>query len=572
MSQPSTITARCAALSIGLAQVIQDISQFARKIRDARHDLNAINGDLLIIRTGLGIAQDDFARPGSTLPTTLVDAFAQILDSCDTTSEHLHKTFLKLSCSEFPKDDWHTLQNGALISMRHDLEASRLVLELSLDYLAQYGQQDTVESFLRCYVSELIMAHDELLRRTDTEEIQVNHIARERLSSLLRAIRLLRSCITAVPADSQATTAPTRRTTTPRPDSLDPSLGEGRRSGRSTPSQKSTIASPTAKGIGTWLADIPNHEDAQPLRHSRIIEISGSKTNEKRTYSSRGELTPSRGTFYTDDGVSSSRTLVVPESRLKKTRSWCSGITAQYAAQSPTMTKTGLKYTSTTSSSNVSIIHKKITCDKIAVAKANRKNLNADERVAVDRILLNIPSEATTADVERILWEGAHPMVAHPKFGFFFIRAAFEMSPDVLDVLVEFGAEITKTLPSPNRYHCAMHAAVLGRQVNTVTYLVTQGHSINTANDRGETPLILAVKTGAYKVAKYLVARGADVNHESEEAETPLYLALTSKNMESRERSQMIDLLLSHGAEGDVSRTVHGGRGDMKGRTILGII
>jgi hypothetical protein len=105
-------------------------------VRDARHDLYTINNDLSIIRMGLGIAQDDFSNSMSTFPPALVDAFAQVLDSCDTTSERLHKAFLKLSCSQLPQDDWQACKDGELVSMRQDLEASRVVLDISLDYLA----------------------------------------------------------------------------------------------------------------------------------------------------------------------------------------------------------------------------------------------------------------------------------------------------------------------------------------------------------------------------------------------------------------------------------------------------
>lgn len=117
-------------------QVIPDISSFARQVREARTDLNAINNDLQIIRTGLGVAQDDFSTFGSKLPTALVDAFTQILDSSDDTSERMHKSFLKLSCSTSPKDDWRVLKNSALVGLRQDLEASRIVLDLAVDYLS----------------------------------------------------------------------------------------------------------------------------------------------------------------------------------------------------------------------------------------------------------------------------------------------------------------------------------------------------------------------------------------------------------------------------------------------------
>ncbi len=107
-------------------------------MREARTDLNAINNDLLVIRTGLAVAQDDFSTLGSKLPTALVEAFAEILDSSDDTSERLHKSFLKLSCSISPKDDWRAFKNGTLVTLRQDLEASRIVLDLAVDYLSLY--------------------------------------------------------------------------------------------------------------------------------------------------------------------------------------------------------------------------------------------------------------------------------------------------------------------------------------------------------------------------------------------------------------------------------------------------
>lgn len=546
-------------------------------MRDARQDLYAINNDLLIIQTGLGIAQDDFSNSRSTFPKTLLDAFTQILDSCDSTSERLHKTFLKLSCSLLPQDDWQTCKDSVLTSMRLDLEGSRMVLDLSLDYLALYvqipGQETPIDTFVGGYVSSITAATDDLLKKTDIEEIQVNHIARERLPSLLQAIRLLRSCITAMGRTKKVAGA-VPRTTTPRPDSLEPSLGDSRRSVRGAPLHESTMSSSSSanKGIGTWLAGLPRTEDAQPLRHSRIVEMSKPKKSRRSRSrpSLREELTISRGTFYTDDGLTSPTLTITPDLRLKKTRSWCSGITAQYATHSSSTTKVPSKYTPSIASSSVSIIHKNLTCDKIAVAKGNRKNLDVSSRVGVDRILSNVPAEATAADVEHILWEGANPMVTHPEFGYFFLRAAYEMSPDILAFLLDFGADITKTMPEPHPYHSAIHAATLGAQLPVIKYLVSLGHSIDTPNSAGETPLVLATKTpGCFEVAKYLLDAGADVNHETEDGETPLYLALTGKGLEGRERSRMIEILQQHGAEGDVGD----GRGtrDKKGRMVLGI-
>lgn len=414
------------------------------------------------------------------------------------------------------------------------------------------------------------------MKRTDMEEIHVNQIARERLKSLLQAIRLLRSCITALSREGLSPVPRSeRRTPTPRPDSLEPSLGESRRSGsgRSSPSQQFTAARSSDKGIGAWLADVPCHQNAQSLTHSMTIQVTDDRSHLRAT--SHSNFASSRGTFYTDDGVSSSRTLVAPEareSRLKKSRSWCSEVSTRLDVKLRARTKTRLaqENSSTMSSSDISIFHKKITSDKIAVAKGNRKDLDIDSRIAVDRILANIPSDATSAEVERVLWEGANPMVVHPEFGFFFIRAAHDMSSDILRVLMEYGADITRTIP--NRYYSVMHAAVLGGQLEIVKSLTSLGHSIDATNTLGETPLHLAARTpGTHEIAKFLADKGADVNHQADNGNTPLQMALTAKRLEARERSLMIELLLACGAEGELNRDLQRRRSNSKGLKVMGI-
>ncbi|KAF1937729.1 hypothetical protein EJ02DRAFT_385177, partial [Clathrospora elynae] len=569
MPQPSTIAARCAALGTSVTQVIPYISSFARRVRNSRHDLNAINHDLLVIKTGLGIAQDDFSTLGSKLPTPLIAAVSQVLDSCDDTSVRLHKAFLQLSCSSSPEEDWQAFKAGSLISLRHDLDASKVVLELAIDYIALFSQQDSLDYMLKFHVSDFLTASNELLKRTDTEEIYVNQTARDRLPSLLQAVRLLRSYITTISRCEAATVLkPSRRSTLPRPDSLEPNLGETRRSGRKSPLQQVSSYTTGSKGIGTWLANVPSYENTPALSDSAMERVTANKRSVSRT-----NMIPSRLTFYTDDGVSStSRTLVPLDSRLRKSRSWCSDLSSKLKTPRESAPIRSPKYVPTMSSSDVSVFHKKITSDRIAITKNKRKEMDADEREAVDRILANIPAEATAAEVERVIWEGANPMAAHPEFGYFFIRVAFEMAPSILELLADFGADITSTVSAPTSYYSAMHAAALGGQLETVRYLASLGHKIDAQDYHGETPLHLAVKTpGAYEVARYLVGTGADVNHEAKDGQAPLQAALKTYSLEGKERSLLIELLLAHGAEGKVTRDMEGGRGDSKGRSVLGL-
>ncbi|KAF2855729.1 ankyrin [Plenodomus tracheiphilus IPT5] len=577
MPRPSTIAARCAAVSTSIGQVIPDISSFARKVRESRHDLNAINNDLLVIKTGLGISQDDFSKSGLKLPAPLIDALMQILDSCDNTSERLHKAFLKLSCGVAPQSDWQSLKDGLLVNLRHDLDASKVVLDLAIDYVALYNQQGTHDSLIKAYVDDVITANDELLKRTDSEEIYVNQTARDRLPSLLKAIRLLRSCITISSKQlPPVTSSSTRRTTIPRPDSLEPVLGDVRRSGRKSPSLQTPAGSSGSRGVSTWLANVPSFEDEDPPKHSAIRRVAGGLSRLRPL--SRSEIAPSRETFFTDDDATSSPTLVPPESRIRKSRSWCTDLSSRASTYlggggKDIIPKESSKNTSTVTSSNVSIFQKRIISDKIAVAKDNRKDLETDERSGFDRILANIPAEANTTEVERVLWEGASPMASHPEFGYFFLRVAYEMSPEVLKKLLEFGADITRTQPSSTPYFSAMHAAVSGRQLPTVQYLVLLGHSIDVPNSNGETPLHLAVKTpGSYQVARYLVEMGADVNYQARDGYTPLQSTLKTSNLEGKERSMLIELLLAHGADDDIQRGDRDNmRGNSKGKSVLGL-
>jgi hypothetical protein len=432
-----------------------------------------------------------------------------------------------------------------------------------------------MDSLLQNYVSDLITQSDELLKKTDTDEIYVNSTARDKLSSLLQAVRLLRSCITAISREGIATgSQPLRRTTMPRPDSLEPVLGETPRSGRKSPNEQSSSNTSTSKGIGTWLANIPTFEDAPQLSYSNIERTNTPRRLEIPTRpTSRADMIPSRGTFYTDDGASSSRTLVPPESRLKKSYSWCTDLSGKASTRLQLASRHASKYTTTTvSSSDVSIFHKKITSDRVAVTKSKRKEMTPDQRAGTDRILANIPAEATAQEVERVIWEGANPMASHPEYGYFFIRVACEMTPEILSLLLEFGADITRTNIPPNPYYSAMHAATLGRQLDTVRYLAIRGHSIDASDHQGETPLNLAARTsGAYEIAKFLVEAGVDVNHESQDGCTPLQAALKAPRLERKERSMLIELLLAHGAEGEVKRDMELRRGNEKGRSVLGL-
>jgi protein phosphatase 1 regulatory subunit 12A len=59
-----------------------------------------------------------------------------------------------------------------------------------------------------------------------------------------------------------------------------------------------------------------------------------------------------------------------------------------------------------------------------------------------------------------------------------------------------------------------------------INKLIEEGVEIDTADVKGLTPLILAVKQENIPVVEMLIQRGADINKGDNEGKTPLYWAL----------------------------------------------
>ena len=55
--------------------------------------------------------------------------------------------------------------------------------------------------------------------------------------------------------------------------------------------------------------------------------------------------------------------------------------------------------------------------------------------------------------------------------------------------------------------------------------LLARGAAVDTANNRGATPLFIASKVGHLEVVRELLARGAAVDTASDDGATPLYIA-----------------------------------------------
>lgn len=91
---------------------------------------------------------------------------------------------------------------------------------------------------------------------------------------------------------------------------------------------------------------------------------------------------------------------------------------------------------------------------------------------------------------------------------------------------------------------------IVRRQVHdrdVIRFLVRRGARINSLDDSGNTPLIIAVKNGNRLVAKHLIDSNADVNVANSSGITPLATAIKTNNQD------LVSLLLSNGARETVN-------------------
>jgi hypothetical protein len=313
----------------------------------------------------------------------------------------------------------------------------------------------------------------------------------------------------------------------------------------------------SGNGINMWLATVASHRGDSPSNSNRSDRV----RNPKPKRPAESKQSQNNGmTFYAESTTSGSLSATK-----NKSRSRHRAARPQSVPQGPPWKKSYYTPSIVTSSSDISVpcvLDQCINPDKVAIARSKRLELTHDERIALDWSLQRTEKTAMPMDVEKSLWEGADPNAEDPTFGFFFIRAAHDLSLDIITLLAEYGADITRTGAGP--FSSALHAAVLGNRLETVQYFLELGMHMESVNDAGETPLHLAVKTpGAYPIARYLLEAGADV------AGLSLQTVLNATKVESRERSMMVELLLAHGAEGDISPDGCAIRG--KGLSVLGL-
>lgn len=93
----------------------------------------------------------------------------------------------------------------------------------------------------------------------------------------------------------------------------------------------------------------------------------------------------------------------------------------------------------------------------------------------------------------------------------------------------------------------ALHIVTARRDITWLNYLIAKGANVNSADDRGRTPLELAVNLGWREGAQQLLDRKAFPDTSNDAGETPLIFAVHRKD------TQLMRALLEAGASPDRS-------------------
>jgi len=95
--------------------------------------LNAINSELLAVRSSLEIIHDDFVLTDTLFPPPLLEAIAGILECCHVISGQVHKIMIKVASKDVQRDAWDTQTKTSITRLTRRLEALHNTLDLALD-------------------------------------------------------------------------------------------------------------------------------------------------------------------------------------------------------------------------------------------------------------------------------------------------------------------------------------------------------------------------------------------------------------------------------------------------------
>jgi len=180
-------------------------------------------------------------------------------------------------------------------------------------------------------------------------------------------------------------------------------------------------------------------------------------------------------------------------------------------------------------------------------------SVGAEQAKIIDSYADNFKSlfleEIKTSDVESVKKYLAYGFNLNEKDKYkrtpLMIAAANNPNPDVIQLLIDFGARINLTDSDKFGFEkgetALAYAAKFNSNPEIIQVLIENGALVNEENKNGETPLMGAAKKNSNpECIKKLIENGANINHHNNDDETPLMLAARS-NPELGITQELID-------------------------------
>lgn len=133
---PLSITTACVSLVCSVTKVSMQISDFVRKAREARGDLDAVSRELVSLKTVLEILSDD-AGTGKGFPNSLAKQISGILTNCGGVLEQIETSLQKHAGGGItPAVKWTLSGRDDMDKLRSNLEAHKSALDIALDMVS----------------------------------------------------------------------------------------------------------------------------------------------------------------------------------------------------------------------------------------------------------------------------------------------------------------------------------------------------------------------------------------------------------------------------------------------------
>ncbi len=172
-----------------------------------------------------------------------------------------------------------------------------------------------------------------------------------------------------------------------------------------------------------------------------------------------------------------------------------------------------------------------------------------DEQYGSTPFIMACSYSGYTEMVKLLLSNGADPNIQDKIYGTTALIAAAGVSKEVVEMLLENGADIhVKRFDDTSAFTACVNG-ILRERVNTelASLLLSKGANVNEASTSGPaegfTCLMMAARNNSPDLVKFLVTNGADVNIKAKDGSTALSLAGKQKDVE------MAQLLKDLGAD-----------------------